>query len=62
MNDIVASIIWFIVGLFILYIVIETAVRRGINSSIVGQYLQKKYGIKDIREKEKSFLDNDLDK
>jgi len=61
-NDIVASIIWFIVGLFILYIVIETAVRRGINSSIVGQYLQKKYGIKDIREKEKSFLDNDLDK
>lgn len=56
------GVISYIVGLFILYIIIETAVRRGINSSIIGQYLEKKYGIKDIREKKKSFLDDDLDK
>lgn len=56
------AIIYYIVGLFILYIIIETAVRRGINSSIIGQYLEKKYGIKDIREKKKTFLDDDLDK
>ncbi|MGM0903052.1 MAG: hypothetical protein ACQEXB_18385 [Bacillota bacterium] len=56
------AIVFYIVGLFILYIVIDTAVRRGINSSIIGQYLEKKYGIQDIREKEKSFLDDDLDK
>ncbi|MEF2098339.1 hypothetical protein V3595_27615 [Bacillus sp. CFBP9009] len=47
-----------IVGLFILYMVIETAVRKGINSSIIGQFLEKKYGIK---EDKKSFLDDDLD-
>ncbi|NCT36489.1 hypothetical protein GTW56_08800 [Bacillus sp. EB93] len=43
---------------FILYIVIETAVRRGINHSIIGQFLEKKYGMK---EDKKSFLDDDLD-
>jgi hypothetical protein len=62
MEGIGLAIIFYIVGLFILYIIIETAVRRGINSSIIGQYLEKKYGIKDIREKKKSFLDDDLDK
>jgi hypothetical protein len=51
-------IIFYIVGLFILYIVIETAVRKGINSSIIGQFLEMKYGIK---EDKKSFLDDDLD-
>mgnify|MGYP003526535712 FL=1 len=55
----VNSIIFYIVSLFILYIVIETAVRRGINSSIIGQFLEKKNGIK---EDKKSFLDDDLDK
>ncbi|MDF9759402.1 hypothetical protein OKW24_001175 [Peribacillus simplex] len=54
----IISIVFSIVGLFILYIVIETAVRKGINSSIIGQFLEKKYGIK---EDEKSFLDDDLD-
>lgn len=62
MEGIGLAIIFYIVGLIILYIIIETAVRRGINSSIIGQYLEKKYGIKDIREKKKSFLDDDLDK
>lgn len=56
------SIVLYIVGLIILYIIIEMAVRRGINNSIVGQYLEKKYGVKDIRKNKKSFLDDDLDK
>ncbi|MFJ7310007.1 hypothetical protein [Peribacillus frigoritolerans] len=56
--EIIISIVFSIVGLFILYIVIETAVRKGINSSIIGQLLEKKYGIK---EDKKSFLDDDLD-
>ncbi|MDV7767691.1 hypothetical protein ABGT24_00070 [Peribacillus frigoritolerans] len=55
---IILSIFYGFVGLFILYIVIETAVRKGINSSIIGQFLENKYGIK---EDKKSFLDDDLD-
>lgn len=47
-----------IVSLVILYAVIETAVMRGINNSIIGQSLKKKNGIK---EEKKSFLDSDLD-
>lgn len=58
MNAIVL-IVLYIVSLFILYIVIETAVRRGINSSIIGQSLEKKSVI--TEEKKKSFFDNDLD-
>ncbi|MGM0890929.1 MAG: hypothetical protein ACQEW5_29485, partial [Bacillota bacterium] len=56
--EVIVSVVFSIVGLFILYIVIETAVRKGINSSIIGQFLEKKYGIK---EDKKSFLDDDLD-
>ncbi|MBE3102679.1 MAG: hypothetical protein IMZ40_00370 [Bacilli bacterium] len=58
MESIGLSIVLYIVSLFILYIVIETAVRRGINSSNIGQLLEKKNGSK---EDKKSFLDNDLD-
>ena len=54
MQSIGLSIVLYIISLFILYIVIETAVRRGINSSIIGELLEKKYGIKD----KKSFLDD----
>ena len=54
----VKAIIFYIVGLFMLYIVIETAVRKGINNSNIGQLLEKKYGVK---EDKKSFLDDDLD-
>jgi hypothetical protein len=56
--NVIIPVIQYIVGLLILYIVIETAVRRGINGSVVGQFLEKKYGLKDNK---KSFLDNDLD-
>ncbi|WP_026675246.1 hypothetical protein [Alkalihalobacterium bogoriense] len=62
MEGVGLSIVLYIAGLIILYIVIETAVRKGINNSIIGQYLEKKYGIKDIRENKKSFFDDDLDK
>lgn len=41
-----------------LYKVIETAVRKGINSSIIGKFLENRYGIK---EDKTSFLDDDLD-
>ncbi|MFE5431045.1 hypothetical protein [Peribacillus simplex] len=54
----VKDIIFFVVGLFILYIVIETAVRKGINNSNIGQFLEKKYGVKADK---RSFLDDDLD-
>ncbi|WP_342541935.1 hypothetical protein MHH33_12780 [Paenisporosarcina sp. FSL H8-0542] len=58
MEAIVLYIIFYIVGLFILFAVIEKAVQRGINNSIIGDFLKKKYGIKDVK---KSFLDDDLD-
>ncbi len=53
------SIVIYLFSLFILYIVIESAVRKGINSSIIGQTMKKRIGI--IEEKKKSFFDNDLD-
>lgn len=58
MDGIVLYIIFYIVGLFILFAVIEKAVQRGINNSIIGDFLREKYG---IQEAEKSFLDDDLD-
>ena len=57
--NIIGFIVLFLVGLFLLYIVIETAVKNGINHSIVGQSLQKKQGLK---EGKKSFFDDDLDR
>lgn len=54
----VLNIILFIVCLFVLYIVVSKAVRDGINKSVVGQFIEKKYGVK---ENKKSFLDSDLD-
>jgi hypothetical protein len=52
------SIILWIIGLFILYLVVSTAVKDGINKSVVGQLIEKKYG---VEAKKKSFLDSDLD-
>ena len=56
--NILGFIVLFLVGLFILYIVVETAVRNGINHSIIGQSLKKKHG---MTEDKKSFFDDDLD-
>ena len=58
MDGIVLYIIFYIVGLFILFAVIEKAVQRGINNSIIVDFLGKKYG---IQEAKKSILDDDLD-
>ncbi|MDP4549562.1 hypothetical protein Q9251_01550 [Alkalihalobacillus macyae] len=58
MEGIILPIVLSIVGIFILYVVVETAVRRGINRSIVGQSLEKQDGM-DVNKK--SFLDHDLD-
>ncbi|MGE7935110.1 hypothetical protein [Viridibacillus arvi] len=52
------SVILWIVGLFIPYIVISAAVKDGINKSVVGQFIKKKYG---VTEDKKSFFDSDLD-
>ena len=52
------NIILGIIGLFILYIVISTAVKDGINKSMVGKFIEKRY---EIKEDKKSFLDSDLD-
>ncbi|MCS0787930.1 hypothetical protein NX021_07065 [Cytobacillus firmus] len=52
------SIILWIAGIFILYIVISAAVRDGINKSVAGQFIETKYGINKERD---SFLDRDLD-
>ncbi|MFC4411784.1 hypothetical protein ACFOZY_15445 [Chungangia koreensis] len=41
---ILISIIFYIVGLFILYLVIYSAVKDGIDKSEVGQLLRMKYG------------------
>lgn len=48
-----------IISLFIFYVVIEAAVRNGINSSKLGKLIDKEHG-QEIPKK-KSFLDNDLD-
>jgi len=45
--SIVISIVVSIVGLLALYGVIEAAVRNGINSSIIGQFLEKKNEIEE---------------
>lgn len=49
------SIFIWAVGMFILYLVIETAVKNGINKSVIGQRYAPQY------ESKKSFLDSDLD-
>jgi hypothetical protein len=58
MESIGLTIIFYIIGLIILYIVIETAVRNGINGSVVGRFINNQNGIKEEKE---SFLDSDLD-
>ncbi|MFJ7755831.1 hypothetical protein ACQKGI_21575 [Peribacillus muralis] len=56
--EVILSAVLTIVGIFILYVVIETAVRKGINKSMIGQILEKKY---EVKEEHHSFLDKDLD-
>jgi hypothetical protein len=39
-----------IIGLYVISIVIESSVKRGINSSVIGQYLEEK-GFKENKKK-----------
>lgn len=55
---IILSIVLFVAGLIVLYYIIESAVKNGINKSFVGQFLDEKCGMKD---NSKSFLNSDLD-
>lgn len=55
----ISAIILWLFGLFILYLVIVTAVKDGINKSVVGQYLHVDKGAKE--DGKPSFLDRDLD-
>ncbi|MFD1929579.1 hypothetical protein ACFSFY_16170 [Sporosarcina siberiensis] len=41
------TILLWIVGLFVLYVVIFTAVKDGIDRSEVGKLIKMKYGVKD---------------
>lgn len=56
-SQVFGTIIAVCVGLFILYLVIYTAVKDGINKSVIGQQFDRKHEMKT----EKSFLKNDLD-
>lgn len=46
-------VINFIIGVFILYIVIVTAVKNGINKSVVGKFIEKNMGSKTNSDNEK---------
>ncbi len=52
----IISIVVYVISLLILYIIIETAVRNGINSSVIGESLKKKH---DEEEEIEPDFDND---
>ncbi len=40
--EMIITVLLYPVGMFILYVVIEMAVRQGINTSMIGKYLKQK--------------------
>lgn len=58
-ESIFMSMIFWIVGLIVFYFVIMTAVKDGINKSVIGQYMEKEHQI--VPPERQSFLDKDLD-
>lgn len=48
------DIVLYIAGMFVLFIVIQVAVTKGINNSIIGKMFEKKYG---KRDKEKGIIE-----
>lgn len=58
MGDVLNSIFLYIISLIISCFVIKTAVREGINSSVIGKRFSRK---DDELEQKKSFLNSDLD-
>lgn len=57
-SQVFGMIILWVIGLFILYLVIYKAVKEGINKSVVGQSFERPAEPEVIK---KSFLDDDLD-
>jgi len=57
-GQIFGTIILWILGLLVLHFVIFTAVREGINKSVVGHYFNDKTGNKVDK---KTFINKDLD-
>ncbi|MGG1631826.1 hypothetical protein [Rossellomorea sp. NRS-1567] len=49
------SVIVLILLLFIFYIIVERAIRDGINNSVIGRYLEEKHGIKEPQGDEDLF-------
>lgn len=58
-SQLFGMIILWIIGLFILYLVIYKAVKEGINKSVVGQSIKKTL---DPEANKKSFPDDDSDR
>lgn len=54
-----SAIILYLLSLFVLYVIIEAAVRNGINNSVIGKQLKEKQGDQEKRDR---FFDDDLDK
>ncbi|PIC83572.1 hypothetical protein CSV73_06610 [Sporosarcina sp. P1] len=57
-SQVFGMIILWIIGLFILYLVIYKAVKEGINKSVVGQSIER---TTEPVVYKKSFMDDDLD-
>jgi len=60
------DIVLYIAGMFVLFIVIQVAVTKGINNSIIGEMFERKYGKRDkekgvfeLLEQEYGQTDND---
>ncbi|SDJ98412.1 hypothetical protein [Sediminibacillus albus] len=54
------NVILFIVSIVVFYIVIETAVKNGINKSRIGEYYQAG-SLEEPEDTKESFFDDDLD-
>lgn len=57
-SQVFGMIVLWIIGLFILYLVIYKAVKEGINKSVVGQSIER---TTEPVVNKKSFIDDDLD-
>ncbi|MFD1040539.1 hypothetical protein ACFQ3N_19360 [Virgibacillus byunsanensis] len=59
-GGVIMSLLLYALGLFILYLVIQAAVRNGIDNSEVAKMMREKYGIQ--KNEEKFYPKDDLDK
>ncbi len=56
LGSVLFTVLYGLLGLFVLYLVIYMAVKDAINKSVIGQFIDKNDGTN-----QKSFLDGDLD-